>query len=130
VQFGDQVPISLTILVIIILMSFLTELTSNVASTTILLPVFAGIAVSKNIHPFIFMIPLTLSANLAFMLPTATPGNAIIFGTEMVSVNRMMKTGIILNMIGVLLVFLISVSLLTWVFGIQIDTLPSWAILK
>lgn len=130
VQFGDQVPISLTLLAIIILMSFLTELTSNVASTTILLPVFAGIAVSRNIHPFIYMIPLTLSANLAFMLPTATPGNAIIFGTEMVSVNRMMKTGLILNMIGVLLVFLISVSLLAWVFGIQIETLPSWAILK
>ena len=129
-QFGDRFPISLALLVIILLMSFLTELTSNVASTTILLPVFAGIAVSKNIHPYFFMIPLTLAANLAFMLPTATPGNAIVFGTNRISINRMMKTGIVLNMVGVLLVFLVSVTILTWVFGFEIKGLPGWAVLE
>lgn len=130
IQFGDQVPVAITLFTIILLMSFLTELTSNVASTAILLPVFASIAVSKGIHPFFFMIPLTLAANLAFMLPTATPGNAIIFGTEMVSIKRMMKTGIILNLFGVLIIFLISITLLSWVFDIQIDSLPDWAIPK
>ena len=128
VQFGDQVPVIVTLLVIITLMSFLTELTSNVASTTILLPVFASIAVSKGIHPYFFMIPLTLSASLAFMLPTATPGNAIIFGTEMISINRMMRTGFLLNMAGIIIVFLVSVTLMAWIFDIQIDVMPSWSI--
>ncbi|WP_159522466.1 SLC13 family permease [Sunxiuqinia indica] len=129
-QFGEYFPSALSLLLIIILMSFLTELTSNVASTTILLPVFAGIAISKNIHPYFYMIPLTLAANLAFMLPTATPGNAIVFGTGKISIRQMMKTGILLNMIGVLLVLLISITLLKWVFEISVHELPSWAILK
>lgn len=129
-QFGEQFPVAFSLLAIVLLMSFLTELTSNVASTTILLPVFAGIAVSQHIHPYFFMIPLTLAANLAFMLPTATPGNAIVFGTNRISINRMMKTGIILNMIGVLLVFLVSFSLISWIFDIKIHELPFWAVIK
>ena len=129
-QFGDSFPLILLLLIIIILMSFLTELTSNVASTTILLPVFAGFAVSKNIHPYFLMIPLTMAANLAFMLPTATPGNAIIFGTNKISMDKMIRTGFILNLVGIILVFIISVTLLSWVFSIDIHSLPGWAVLK
>ncbi len=129
-QFGDSFPLILLLLIVIILISFLTELTSNVASTTILLPVFAGFAVSKNIHPYFLMIPLTMAANLAFMLPTATPGNAIIFGTNKISIDKMIRTGFILNLVGIILVFIISVTLLSWVFSIDIHSLPGWAVLK
>ncbi len=88
IWFGEQLAWSrginpyLILLSVVALMSFLTELTSNVASTQMLLPVFASLAISSGNNPLLLMIPATLASSLAFMLPTATPPNAIIFGTE------------------------------------------------
>jgi sodium-dependent dicarboxylate transporter 2/3/5 len=111
---------------IVTLMSFLTELTSNVASTQMLLPVFASLAISSGNNPILFMIPATLASSLAFMLPTATPPNAIIFGTERIQIGTMIRTGFLLNMIGVLVVVLMMWFLGTGFFHIEPGVLPDW----
>ena len=110
VWFGEQLawtsgisPI-LILLCVVALMTFLTELTTNVASTQMLLPVFASLAVSSGNNPILLMIPATIASSLAFMLPTATPPNAIVFGTNRIQIKTMVRTGLILNKIGILIV--------------------------
>ena len=115
------------ILLIALFMSFLTELTSNTATTEMLLPVLAGIAVSVKINPLMFMIPATLAASLAFMLPVATPPNAIVFGTNRLKIAEMMKTGFLLNISGVIIIALIMYFWGQTVFGIDVNVFPDWA---
>ena len=100
------------------IMTFLTELTSNTATTEMVLPILAGISVSAQIHPLMLMVPATLSASMAFMLPVATPPNAIIFGTSRITIAQMARTGITLNVLGVII---ISAAMYFWgriVFGL------------
>jgi solute carrier family 13 (sodium-dependent dicarboxylate transporter), member 2/3/5 len=124
---GGLHPI-LIIAVIAITMTFLTELTSNTATTEMLLPVLAGLSVSINVNPLLFMLPATISASMAFMLPVATPPNAIVFGSNKISVIQMAKTGLILNILGVIVITLISYYWGSWVFSIEPDVMPAWAI--
>jgi sodium-dependent dicarboxylate transporter 2/3/5 len=108
-------------------MSFLTELTSNVASTQMLLPVFASLAISSGNTPLLLMIPATLASSLAFMLPTATPPNAIIFGTNRIRIASMVRTGFLLNLGGILVVVLVTWLLGEQVFDILPGIIPAWA---
>jgi sodium-dependent dicarboxylate transporter 2/3/5 len=130
--FGEQLSWTqsihplLILLAVVTLMSFLTELTSNVASTQMLLPVFAALAVTSGNNPILFMIPATLASSLAFMLPTATPPNAIIFGTDKIRIGTMIRTGFLLNMLGIIVVVIV-----TWLsgekhFDIVPGILPDW----
>lgn len=96
----------LIILIICLVITFLTELTSNTATTEMVLPVLAGIAVTTGINPLMLMVPATISASMAFMMPVATPPNAIIFGTGRVSVGTMARTGLMLNILGAILITL------------------------
>ncbi|MCF6359026.1 MAG: DASS family sodium-coupled anion symporter, partial [Draconibacterium sp.] len=103
VWFGEQLaglanvePIVLTF-ANVSMMSILTELTSNTATTEMILPILAGLATTIKINPLLLMIPATLAASLAFRLPVATPPNAIVFGTNRVKIKDMIKTVIILN---------------------------------
>ena len=98
----------LILLTILTLMVFLTELTSNVASIQMLLPVFAALAVSSGNDPVLFMFPATLASSMAFMLPTATPPNAIVFGTHKIQITTMVRTGLILNIISILVILLVT----------------------
>ncbi len=93
-----------------------------------LLPVFAGIAVATGDNPLLFMIPATLASSLAFMLPTATPPNAIIFGTGRVSIDRMMKTGFSLNFLGIVIITLMTYLLIGQIFGLEYNVIPEWAL--
>lgn len=123
-------PPLLVIAGICLLITFLTELSSNTATTEIFLPILAAMAVAFEINPLLLMIPATLSASCAFMLPVATPPNAIIFGTNRIHVYQMAKTGVFLNILGV---FVISVCAYYWapvVFDFSLDSLPSWAVLN
>ncbi|GBE30036.1 MAG TPA: SLC13/DASS family transporter [Bacteroidetes bacterium] len=86
------------------LMTFTTELTSNTATTQLVLPVLAAVAVAIGRNPLLLMIPATLSASCAFMMPVATPPNAIVFGSGRIRIIDMAKTGLLLNLIGVLLI--------------------------
>jgi sodium-dependent dicarboxylate transporter 2/3/5 len=117
----------LMIIIICLLVTFLTELTSNTATSQILLPVFGGLAVGMEVNPLLFMIPATISASMAFMLPVATPPNAIVFGTERLRIMDMVKTGLVLNLLGALL---IALAVYFWgglVFNLGLTGLPSWA---
>ena len=123
---GSVPPMVLT-LVIVTMMSLLTELTSNTATTEMILPILAGLAVSIKINPLLLMIPATLAASLAFMLPVATPPNAIIFGTNRIRVKDMVRTGFMLNFIGVIIATLLMYFWGTIVFGIDVSAFPDWA---
>jgi sodium-dependent dicarboxylate transporter 2/3/5 len=131
--FGQQlsgVAVLHPIMIIFIIsvgMTFLTELTSNTATTEMLLPVLAGLSVSIGVHPLLFMLPATVSASMAFMLPVATPPNAIVFGSKRLEVMQMARTGLILNLLGAVLITLITYFWSTWVFDYNLFELPAWA---
>jgi sodium-dependent dicarboxylate transporter 2/3/5 len=133
VWFGQQlaglssIPTLWIILAIALLMTFLTELTSNTATTQIILPIIASLSVSIHINPLLLMIPATLSASMAFMLPVATPPNAIVFGANKLTVFQMAKTGIVLNLIGALVITFMTYYYGTLLFGIDLSALPHWA---
>lgn len=136
IWFGNQLSFVggyhpfLIIMVICFTMTFLTELTSNTATTEMLLPILAGLSVSVEVNPLIFMLPATLSGSMAFMLPVATPPNAIVFGSGRLKVMDMARNGLILNFIGVVVISLATWFLGTFIFNIDPLVLPSWAILK
>jgi len=108
----------LVIGVIAIFMTFLTELTSNTATTQIILPVLAGLAVASHTNPLLYMLPATLSASMAFMLPVATPPNAIIFGTNRIRISQMVRTGLIMNLAGAVIITTTVYFMARWIFGV------------
>jgi sodium-dependent dicarboxylate transporter 2/3/5 len=86
------------------LVIFLTELTSNLATTATLLPVMGAIAVQAGVPPIVLTVPITIAASCAFMLPVATPPNAIVFSTGAISIPQMVRAGVFLNLIGIVIV--------------------------
>ncbi|MBR9977724.1 MAG: SLC13/DASS family transporter [Bacteroidetes bacterium] len=124
---AEGLPLWLLLLLICGIFTFTTELTSNTATAAILLPVLASTAVSFGYHPLMFMVPAAFSASFAFMLPVATPPNAIVFSSSMVSIRQMAATGLLLNLIGVLLITVMMLLLGVEVFGIDNNVLPVWA---
>ena len=123
---GGMHPLIL-ILCISFLVTFLTEITSNTATVETLLPILAGLAVSIETNPLLFMLPATIAGSLAFMLPVATPPNAIVFGSKRISVIQMAKTGFFLNIIGIILVSVITYYFGTFIFDIVEGVFPEWA---
>ncbi|NYF98649.1 SLC13 family permease [Janibacter cremeus] len=114
----DGVPVILLVVVFGATIIFLTELTSNTATAATFLPVAGGVAVGLDLSPLLLTIPVALAATSAFMLPVATPPNAIAFGSGYVTIPQMMKGGIWLNLIGVVLVTVTVMTLAVWVFSI------------
>lgn len=110
------------------LMIFLTEFTSNTATAQIILPVMAALAVSLKVHPLLFMLPATIAGSMAFMLPVATPPNAIIFATNRIRIADMAKTGLILNFIGIVIISLTVWFYGRFIFGIEMEHPPDWVI--
>ncbi|NWU42243.1 S13A2 protein, partial [Hylia prasina] len=108
-----------------LLVATFTECTSNVATTTLFLPILASMAEAICLNPLYVMLPCTLSASLAFMLPVATPPNAIVFSYGQLRVIDMAKAGFLLNILGVLT---ITLAINTWASSLfQLQTFPSWA---
>ena len=122
-----SVPPILLILVICLSITFLTELTSNTATTEMVLPIFAAVAVSTGVHPLLLMIPATLSASCAFMMPVATPPNAVVFGSDRVKISEMARVGIVLNIVGAVLITLVFRAMGPLLFGIEPGVMPDWA---
>jgi len=114
------------IVVISTVITFLTEITSNTATASTFLPILGGLAMSTQVNPLLFMLPATISASLAFMLPVATPPNAIVFGTKRVSIIEMSKAGFIMNLVGIICVTVLTYYLGSVIFNIHIDQLPEW----
>jgi len=122
-----SLPPFVMILLVCLVLTFLTELTSNLATTEMILPILASIAVVTETHPLILMIPATLSASCAFMMPVATPPNAIVFGSDRITVGEMARVGILLNFIGALVIASVVFTVGTVVFEIDPSVLPEWA---
>ena len=107
ISFLDGLAAPVLVLATVTLVIFLTELTSNLATTATMLPILAGLGPVVGVDPFLLIIPATLAASCAFMLPVATPPNAIVFGSEQLSISHMARAGLALNVMGVLLITLV-----------------------
>lgn len=99
------------------LVIFLTELTSNLATTATFLPVIAAFALQTDVPIMSLLVPVTLAASCAFMLPVATPPNAIVFASGMLTIPNMVRAGLIMNLVGLALLSVIAVTLAPWIFG-------------
>ena len=105
------------VIVITTLIAFLTELTSNTATTGTFLPVVAALAIGINVDPLIFALPATLAASCAFMLPVATPPNGIVYGSGYIRIPEMVKAGFVLNIIGIVVLSILALIVAPIVFN-------------
>ena len=112
----ENVPSIILILAVATMIIFLTEITSNVATTSTFLPVVGAVAVALGIAPISLTIPVVLAASCAFMLPVATPPNAIVFGSGKLTIPDMIRAGFVLNIIGIFLVTLFAFYLAPMIF--------------
>ncbi|WP_416349747.1 DASS family sodium-coupled anion symporter [Mammaliicoccus lentus] len=116
----EGINIILIIFIVTLFVLFLTEITSNTATATMILPILATIAVGIHIHPLALMIPAAMAANCAFMLPVGTPPNAIVFGTDKVSIREMATTGFWLNLFSCVVIVIFVWFMVPWLFGIDL----------
>jgi len=112
------------IAVVTLTVIFLTEVTSNTATATLMIPVLGALSIAVGIHPYSLMVPAAIAASFAFMLPVATPPNAIVFSSRCVTIPQMAKAGIWLNILAVGLISLFVLYLLPLVWGIELAVIP------
>lgn len=109
---------------LIAVVNFLTEITSNVATASMILPILAGMAVAIDVHPFGLMIAACVAASCAFMLPVATPPNAVIFGSGYLHMEDMIRAGIWMNIISIIILTVLVYFLLPLLWGIDLQVFP------
>ncbi|WP_405384488.1 SLC13 family permease [Maribacter sp. LLG6340-A2] len=117
-------PIFLLIAVLIAAVNFLTEITSNLATTAMLLPVLAPMALSIDVHPFVLMVGAAVAASCAFMLPVATPPNAVVFGSGYLRIPDMVGKGFFMNIISIIILTFFVYFVLPELWDISIDSFP------
>ncbi|KAM9063289.1 solute carrier family 13 member 3 isoform X2 [Sarcophilus harrisii] len=121
----ENVPPAIAVLLISVVIAFFTEFASNTATIIIFLPVLAELAIRLRVHPLYLMIPGTVGCSYAFMLPVSTPPNSIAFASGHLLVKDMVRTGLLMNLAGVLL---LNLAMNTWAQSIfQLGTFPAWA---
>jgi len=120
------VPILVAVLVVVFLVDFLTEVTSNTAITSIFMPILAATSIGMGVHPYLLMIAGTIAASLAFMLPVATPPNAVIFSSGYITLPQMARTGFGMNILGMIVTTVIVYALAIPLFRITLTHLPEW----
>ena len=120
------IQLFLILLILVAAVNFLTEITSNLATTAMLLPILAPIAVSLNVHPFLLMVGATTAASCAFMLPVATPPNAVVFGSGYLRIPDMVKTGIWMNVLSIILISVIVYFILPVLWGFNAGQFPEF----
>tara|TARA_B100000886_G_scaffold160554_1_gene109455 strand:- start:1 stop:642 length:642 start_codon:yes stop_codon:yes gene_type:complete len=96
------------LLIVITMVILLTELTSNLTTTVTFLPVVASVGVNLGIDPMLLILPLTLSASCAFMLPVATPPNSIVYASGLIPIQKMVRAGIFINLVSIVFLFLLA----------------------
>lgn len=114
------------ILAVALLTILLTEVTSNTATATMMMPILASMALAMSVHPYGLMIAATIAASFAFMLPVATPPNAVVFGSSFVTIPQMARAGVWLNIIGVVVIVLLTAYLLPLFWDLDLTSLPQW----
>jgi len=110
-QAVGSLPLPVIVILAATLIIFLTELTSNIATTTTFLPVVGAVAIEAGFDPIVVTVPITFAASCAFMLPVATPPNAIVFGSGMLTIPKMVRAGMMLNVASIFLVSLVALYL-------------------
>ena len=121
----NDIPSWLLVLITVTMIILLSELMSNVATLTAFLPVIVAVAIGYGEHPFLLALPAALAASCAFMLPIGTPPNAIVFGSGLISIPQMARTGLLLNIIAILILTFMCFGLATLVFDIDAGVLPT-----
>ena len=125
-RLGD-IPLWLTLVIACVGVAALTELVSNVATVQMLVPVLAAWAVARGFNPLLLMVPATMASSMAFMMPVATPPNAVIFGSERLHIFEMAWVGLWVKLVAVIIVIIMSAVLLPLFFGVDVGVLPAWA---
>ncbi|XP_066243707.1 Na(+)/dicarboxylate cotransporter 3 isoform X1 [Saccopteryx leptura] len=121
----ENVPPALAILIVTTVIIFFTEFASNTATIIIFLPVLSELSLHLKVNPLYLMVPATVGSSFAFMLPVSTPPNSIAFSSGHLLVKDMMRTGFLMNLIGILL---LNLAINTWAKAIfQLGTFPDWA---
>ena len=120
----EGVSFFVLLLIIVAAVNFLTEVTSNVATASMLLPILASVAIKLDVHPFGLMVGATLAASCAFMLPVATPPNAVVFGPGYLKIKDMVKAGLWLNILSIILLTLMVYFILPWLWEINLQKYP------
>lgn len=121
-------PLVILLALVIAMMVFLTELTSNTASAAAFLPILVPLAIAVGQNPLLLTIPVVIGASCAFMLPVATPPNAIVYGSGRIGIPEMTRAGLWLNLLSIALILLASYTVIQWAFGITPGVLPDWAV--
>ena len=120
-------PILVVLVSTVALIVLLTEITSNTATTAAFLPILGAVAVGFGENPFLLTVPAALGASCAFMLPVATPPNAIVYGSGHLTIPQMSRVGVWLNLLFIVLVTLLAYALLGAAFGVELGAVPGWA---
>ena len=120
----NDVSLFLIILIIVTSINLLTEVTSNMATTAMLLPVLVTIALAIDVHPYFLLVAATLAASCAFMLPISTPPNAVVFGSGFLKIEDMFKKGVWMNLISIITITLVVYYTLPYVFEMTAELLP------
>ena len=120
----DGMSLFLILLIIVASVNFLTEITSNLATTAMLLPVLAPMAESLDVNPFILLVGATVAASCAFMLPVATPPNAVVFGSGYLRIPDMVRRGVWMNCASIVVVLLFVYFLLPWLWNFDPFVFP------
>ena len=120
----DGIPLILIILIIVTSINLLTEVTSNMATTAMLLPVLVTIALAIQVHPYFLLISATLAASCAFMLPISTPPNAVAFGSGLLKIEDMFKKGVWMNILSIIIITMVVYYILPFVFDVSSDLIP------
>ncbi len=122
----ENAPILVLVVAVATLIIFLTELTSNTATSAMVMPILSAVAIGLGQNPLLLVVPAAIAASCAFMLPVATPPNAIVFGSGYVSIPQMAKSGLGLNFIGIALAVVATYVLVLPVFDVVIGEIPTW----
>ncbi len=120
----NDVSLFLIILIIVTSINLLTEVTSNMATTAMLLPVLVTIALAIEVHPYFLLVSATLAASCAFMLPISTPPNAVVFGSGFLKIEDMFKKGVWMNLISIITITLVVYFTLPYVFEMKAELIP------
>lgn len=120
-------PLIAVVLLVVVVILFLTEFMSNTATAAAFVPLVAALAISLGQNPLILAIPATFAAGMAFMLPVATPPNALVFGTGHVPIQEMAKKGFWLNLIALATITTVAYGLVLLVFDVAAGVVPDWA---
>jgi sodium-dependent dicarboxylate transporter 2/3/5 len=115
----EGISLFILLLVIIAAVNFLTEITSNLATTAMLLPILVSVAAILNINPYYLLVSATVAASCAFMLPVATPPNAVVFGSGYLSIKDMVQKGIWMNIISIFILTLFAYFALPWLWDLE-----------